>query len=1125
MLLAVLAIGFSSCVNEEYDPENINTEITIAGEGLSLPLGSTKQMTLKNLLSSMDDDMLQVLEGGSYALRINDTLNLGNQLPDLKDMLDIPDVTMEQTMSYSLSGINDESMSIDSQTFDYEFALAEEGLVPEVELPEIFIEHVDPTGVWEYGKAAREMEIEVEDVHVKTNAIFQLPSSDITTDLVLGDVPETVVEPAEVNVRVTSECPEGISNISDVMMTEGSMLNVKLSLENRFISAGEVLPALTLDFSELLVVDGGKGSIEMADDFTLSADNGYEASKSFRIEEILVKEDDWSVSGRLDMLKRMSVSGAASLRSAVADAGLASATGGMGFRIDIEFQNLLIESVMMDVEEVEVVENMDIPVTVNDMHLPDGISDIEKVMFKENSCLDIIIDLYNLSDIEGLQTKLKTLEMTFPDGMTVREAVDGKVVLEDVDLSGGMDEKIHIDEIALTDPVDGTISYTAHVMVEAHMTAGGRICSANVPYTEEEDGAFIVDAESHFEMEDYVAVVESLDQELAMEPEEVVYNLPNSISNIGTFTVIPEGQPVMEVDLVLPETDMPVTAGKDGIKMHFPEFFRFKDVAAEYNFDPSTNTIHLSGELPDKIYMPVEKLVVTPDKDPETDGYVEKGEIHVTGSVSVPDGETLGSVLEEFAGSMAHIDAIVPEIIAEEMIFDHFEITMDESVEFQVIEAGTLPADVKKVYLVNLEDVDVEIDVAVDNFPDLDVTPDVELVMTMPEIFVLDDNDSRVDGNVVTIRSSIVDDKIEIAPVRVNAIDLSGFDPATGDDLVGNITISGAIVAENPDLDLDSVDGDILISLNAGLHDIQVGKVMADVNYDMDGLNESFKLSGLPEFMKGDDFVLDLLNPHLVIKAKTNIGIPVAGNLSIIPVIDGVEVVDNAIDASIELPYTETAAETDSVMFWFGGDPDRCPQDYTFVNADINKLISRIPDELKLSLDAGTVSDEQSVVEPSADYVLDIVYDFMIPLEFGDKLNIAIKDTLAGLPDIVKELLAKNSVQLGGSVTSSLPLCLELEVVLLDADGKAIEMEKPVVQSISSCNSDGTPAVSPLELLLDVKNGDSAYKVDALELSFKVTAPGFPDMPVAEDDFVQADLKVNLPEGITIDLGNDSDEN
>jgi len=47
ILTAVLAVGFSSCVNEEYDPENINTEVTIAGEGLSLPLGSTKQLVLR----------------------------------------------------------------------------------------------------------------------------------------------------------------------------------------------------------------------------------------------------------------------------------------------------------------------------------------------------------------------------------------------------------------------------------------------------------------------------------------------------------------------------------------------------------------------------------------------------------------------------------------------------------------------------------------------------------------------------------------------------------------------------------------------------------------------------------------------------------------------------------------------------------------------------------------------------------------------------------------------------------------------------------------------------------------------------------------------------------------------
>ena len=106
ILTAVLAVGFSSCVNEEYDPENINTEVTIAGEGLSLPLGSTKQLVLKDLLTGLDGDMLQVLDGGAYALRINDTLSLGDQMPDMTDIMNISDVEFGQTYTFILTQEN-----------------------------------------------------------------------------------------------------------------------------------------------------------------------------------------------------------------------------------------------------------------------------------------------------------------------------------------------------------------------------------------------------------------------------------------------------------------------------------------------------------------------------------------------------------------------------------------------------------------------------------------------------------------------------------------------------------------------------------------------------------------------------------------------------------------------------------------------------------------------------------------------------------------------------------------------------------------------------------------------------------------------------------------------------------
>lgn len=1131
ILTAVLAVGFSSCVNEEYDPENINTEVTIAGEGLSLPLGSTKQLVLKDLLTGLDGDMLQVLDGGAYALRINDTLSLGDQMPDMTDIMNIPDVEFGKTMTYSLSGINAESMSIDAQTFEYEFGLTDEGIVPEVELPEIFIEHVDDMGVWEYGKAAREMEIEMDDVHVETDPLFDLPSGidkNASEDIALGEAVEATVDPSAVVLSVKSECPEGISNISDIKMTETSVVNVTLSVVNPFISKGEIIPDLVLDLAGIVLLEGDKKNIDIDEDFKLDADNGYTITKSFRIKEIVVDEEDWSSDNKLSMEENLEVSGTAVLKDAYVDAGkLSSYTGGMGLKVDVQFEDLLIESVMMDVDEKEVVEKMDIPVTLNDMTLPEGVKSVDRVVFAENSCLDLIIKLSNISDIKGLETKLATLEMTFPEEMKVREAVDGKVTFTDVDLSEGMDKKIHIDEISLPAPVDGKISYEAHVMVEAHMTAGGRICSADVPYTEDKDGAFVVDAESHFEMEDYVVQLEGLSHTLEVEAYDVNYDMPDNISDIGTFTVIPEGSPVLKVNMNLPQTEVAVNAGKNGLKLSFPEFLRFKDVEDEYSFDKESNSITLKGEIPEVISMPIDRLVVTPKVNPETGRYVAGGQILIEGSIALPDGEIWGSDLDELVGVEASVNAEIPELKAAELIFDHFEVSVSEAVEFEILKAGDLPKEVKKVSLVELLDVDVDIDLKIDNLPDFGIDPGLDLVITMPEQLVLDANDERVNGNKVTVSGEIKKGKMDIAPIRINAIDLSGFDVDSKEGLVGNISIEGAISAENPELDLESLDGDMLISLEAGIRDIKIGKIMANVAYDIEDVNQSFKLSGLPDFMKGEDFVLDLANPHLILKAKTNMGIPVSGTLSIIPIADGKEIAENAINANINLPYTETAAQTDSIMFWLGADQSLCPKDlYTFVEADINKLISRIPDELNLSLTAGTSSEIDCVVEPSAEYILDVEYDFVVPLEFGDDLNIAVKDTISGLPDILNELLAKNSVQLGGTVTSSLPLSLELEIELLDADGKVVPQENKAVQKISSCDAEGKPTESPLALTLDLKDGVSAKGIESLALSFKVTAPNCTGIPVDDKDYVQADIKVALPEGITIDIANmNSDEN
>ena len=62
--------------------------------------------------------------------------------------------------------------------------------------------------------------------------------------------------------------------------------------------------------------------------------------------------------------------------------------------------------------------------------------------------------------------------------------------------------------------------------------------------------------------------------------------------------------------------------------------------------------------------------------------------------------------------------------------------------------------------------------------------------------------------------------------------------------------------------------------------------------------------------------------------------------------------------------------------------------------------------------------------------------------------------------------------------------------------------------------------VSPLNLTLDVKDGASAASVDALKLTFVMSSPDASGNPLTKDDYVQAKLRLTLPEGITVDLEN-----
>ena len=54
LLLAAISLIVVSCVQQEYDIEELNTEMTIGAAGLGIPLGSTQQLKIQDFLDSND---------------------------------------------------------------------------------------------------------------------------------------------------------------------------------------------------------------------------------------------------------------------------------------------------------------------------------------------------------------------------------------------------------------------------------------------------------------------------------------------------------------------------------------------------------------------------------------------------------------------------------------------------------------------------------------------------------------------------------------------------------------------------------------------------------------------------------------------------------------------------------------------------------------------------------------------------------------------------------------------------------------------------------------------------------------------------------------------------------------
>ena len=292
-------------------------------------------------------------------------------------------------------------------------------------------------------------------------------------------------------------------------------------------------------------------------------------------------------------------------------------------------------------------------------------------------------------------------------------------------------------------------------------------------------------------------------------------------------------------------------------------------------------------------------------------------------------------------------------------------------------------------------------------------------------------------------------------------------------------------------------------------------------------------LDGIPSFLKADDVRLVFNNPRLEVELSSNIGVPMTAEA----VMTGMdydmntgmyEDADVSLAIALDAPYTTgNASAPEWVRYWVspvnpGSD---MPAGYEWIqNTELRTFLSRIPDALKVDVEAATdlTKDVLHQLYFDRDYEVGGDMKFILPFEFGSGLYLPVRQTIDGVPEIVSSALSSASLTITGKVFSTLPVDVELGIILLDYDNRQIGALKNV-QTIQSANADGTPSESYLNL--SSEGMEITGEVYSVALEF-VLSSDIDGLSFSDESFLSVqDVTLSVPGGITVNSSVINDNN
>lgn len=366
-----------------------------------------------------------------------------------------------------------------------------------------------------------------------------------------------------------------------------------------------------------------------------------------------------------------------------------------------------------------------------------------------------------------------------------------------------------------------------------------------------------------------------------------------------------------------------------------------------------------------------------------------------------------------------------------------------------------------------------------------------KITLTFPSYMKLAVDGKPVEGNTITLDNvstlKDLDKKIEIVGLDFIKKDELGELKIAKTNLGEKIQLTGKVhmAVETSNYSFSSGISSVSMKNKLLMSDIRItgatGKFNPTINLNTLG---NVHISGIPDFLKDGNVVVDLYNPQIYLTLNSNLDIEgfAGGTLKSLK--------NGSVIASVEVPeFAVKANGTTHVVICRNAAATEAGSDVEKVEVpNLSELVKIMPDEITFQANARANNQKTGTFKLGYhDYEVAPSYSIDSPIAFAEDACIEYSDDLDGWNDDIKDLNMADGayVQLSTQVTSCVPAYLNVKATPVDVYGREIskdELEVEITGEIKASADGTTPATSPLSVKILQKKADAFKKLDGLKV-------------------------------------------